>query len=86
MSNNQETPMFARAQGAAEKVELRGLAPVELVQALDAMALSEDQDRNSYVVAVLHSHVREQLRKASLVHRVLRGNALLTEAAGGSTE
>jgi hypothetical protein len=79
-------PMFARSQGGPEKVELRGLAPAELANALDALALSEGQDRNSYVVSVLHVHVREQLRKASLLHRTLRGNPLLAESAGGTSE
>lgn len=66
-----------------EKVELRGLAPAELAQALDALAMSEGQDRNSYVVKVLESHVRGELRRASLISRVLRGNPLLEEAEGG---
>lgn len=82
-----ETPMFSRANGDPHaKVELRGLAPADLATALDALALSENQDRNSYVVAVLHVHVREQLRKASLLHRTLRGNPMLAEADGGSAE
>lgn len=80
------TPTFARVGGACEKVELRGLAPAELAAALDALALAEGQDRNSYVVDVLHEHVREELRKASLLHRVLRGNALLMESDGGPRE
>lgn len=82
-----ESPMFARAAtGGSDKVELRGLAPAELAQALDALALAEGLDRNSYVVSVLDAHVREQLRKASLLNRVLRGNALLSEANGGGAE
>lgn len=77
---------FSRAAGGHQKVELRGLAPAELATALDALALAEDQDRNTYVVAVLEAHVRRQLAKASLVTRALRGNPLLAEAAGGSAE
>lgn len=80
------TPTFARVGGASEKVELRGLAPAELAAALDALALAEGQDRNSYVVDVLDGHVRNELRKASLIHRVLRGNALMSESDGGPRE
>lgn len=79
--------MFSRSSGnGQQKVELRGLAPAELAAALDALALAEDQDRNSYVVAVLDRHVRQQLAKASLVTRALRGNPLLADAAGGHAE
>lgn len=77
---------FSRSGTALQKVELRGLAPAELATALDALALSENQDRNSYVVAVLELHVREALRKASLVTRVLRGNPLLSAVDGGAPE
>lgn len=83
-----ETPMLSRsnAHGDHQKVELRGMAPASLAAALDALAMAEDQDRNAYVVKVLEGHVREQLHKASLLNRVLRGNAYLTEAHGGSAE
>lgn len=84
---HQQEPVFSRASsGGNNKVELRGLAPAELATALDALALAEDVDRNTYVVGVLEAHVRRQLAKASLVTRVLRGNPLLAEAPGGSVE
>lgn len=82
-----EIPVFSRASGnGQQKVELRGLAPAELATALDALALSQEKDRNSYVVEVLERHVRRELAKASLVTRVLRGNPLLAEASGGLPE
>lgn len=65
---------------AAEKTELRGLCPVELAQALDALAMADGMDRNSYVVQVLDSHVKKEAGKASLLYRVLRGNTYLAEA------
>lgn len=77
---------FSRSVGGQQKVELRGLAPAELAIALDALAMAEDQDRNTYVVAVLEAHVRRQLAKASLVTRALRGNPLLLEVSGGTSE
>lgn len=86
-SQLEEIPMFSRASGnGQQKVELRGLAPAELATALDALALSQEKDRNSYVVEVLERHVRRQLAKASLVTRVLRGNPLLGDVSGGTTE
>lgn len=66
----------------AEKVELRGLCPAELGQALDAIAMAKGMDRNSYVVHVLTSEVRRYLAEASLVARVLQGNPLLVDADG----
>lgn len=82
-----ETPMFSRSLSSDhQKVELRGMAPASLAAALDALAMAEDQDRNAYVVKVLEVHVREQLRKASLLNRVLRGNPLLADVEGGHAE
>lgn len=82
-----DTTMFSRAHGGPnEKVDLRGLAPAALACALDALALAEGKDRNSYVVAVLEGHVRQELTKASLLNRVLRGNTYMSEATGGPTE
>jgi len=56
--------------------ELRGDAPVELVSALDALALSEGMARNAYVNQVLSKHVNERLHALSTAHRMLSGNPL----------
>lgn len=79
-----DTPAFSRQSDTHQRVELRGLAPAPLAAALDALALSQNEDRNSYVVRVLDEHVREQLRKASLLSRVLRGNPLMAEHDGSA--
>ena len=71
---------------AADKVELRGLCPADLAQALDALAHSDGVDRNHYVNSVLEKHVRQEAHKTMVRHRMLRGNAYLVEAAGGSAE
>lgn len=68
-----------RMQTRNDKTELRGLAPADLVQALDAIALARNMDRNEYVVRVLSEHVRAYLLELSVVRRVLHGNPLLTE-------
>lgn len=75
-----------RANDPSQRVELRGLAPAPLAAALDALALSKNEDRNAYVVKVLEGHVFEELRKASLIVRALQGNPLLTRADGGTPE
>lgn len=71
---------------ASDKVELRGLCPAELAQALDALAHADGVDRNHYVNSVLEKHVRQEAHKTMVRHRMLRGNAYLLEAAGGSAE
>lgn len=71
---------------AVEKVELRGLAPADLAQALDALAHADGVDRNTYVVQILDKHVRIEAHKTMVRHRMLRGNAYLVEAAGGDAE
>lgn len=71
---------------AHDKVELRGLAPADLAQALDALAHADGVDRNTYVVEVLHQHVKVEAHKTMLRHRMLRGNAYLSEAAGRDAE
>jgi hypothetical protein len=68
---------------APEKIELRGLCPTELAQALDALAHADGMDRNTYVVSVLHKHVKSEAHKTMVRHRMLRGNPYLSDASGG---
>ena len=71
---------------ASDKVELRGLCPADLAQALDALAHADGVDRNNYVNSVLEKHVHQEAHKTMVRHRMLRGNAYMTEAAGGAAE
>jgi hypothetical protein len=71
---------------AADKTELRGLAPLDLVQALDALAHSEGKDRNTYVNGVLDLHVKKKTHAAIILTRMLRGNAYLSDASPEVTE
>ena len=71
---------------SSDKVELRGLAPVDLAQALDALAHADGMDRNTYVVAVLHKHVKLEAHKTMVRHRMLKGNPYLERTDGGSAE
>lgn len=64
---------------AADKAELRQLAPTSLLQALDAIAMARGMDRNTYVVAVLENEVKKVAHEATVLHRALRGNPYLTE-------
>lgn len=63
----------------ADKTELRGLCPVDLAEALDAIAMAKGMDRNSYVIHVLSSEVRRYIDEASLALRVLQGNPLVAD-------
>lgn len=71
---------------AADKTELRGLVSNDLAQALDALAMANDQDRHAYIVQILEAHVKKRIHEASLIVRVLRGNPLMTDTQGGKPE
>lgn len=71
---------------AADKTELRGLCPVHVAAALDALAMTGNVDRNTYIVQVLEKHVRDELHRASVLMRVMRGNPLLVETERSQTE
>ena len=62
-----------------DKTELRDLCPSELAQALDAIAMSEGMDRNTYVVKVLDAEVRKVAHKQMMLARTLKGNPYLGE-------
>lgn len=66
--------------------ELRGDAPADLVQALDALAQADGQSRNAYVNKVLLAHVKERLHQISLGHRMLIGNPLYPESRRSKAE
>lgn len=68
-----------------ETKELRGLAPADLVRALDAIALAKGLDRNAYVNQVLEQHVKSYLDELTVVTSMLRGNPLLTDCARNAT-
>lgn len=76
--------MFARSAG--DKVELRGLAPLALAQALDAFAVADGTDRNTYVNKILTEHVEKESHKTILRARMLHGNPLFKESSGTKVE
>lgn len=61
-------------------VELRGMAPREVVDVLDAVSTARRISRNELVLEVLGAWVSEQVHIATVVHRVMRGNGHGTEA------
>jgi hypothetical protein len=71
---------------ATDKAELRGLAPLPLVQALDALAQADGLDRTEYVNKVLHQHVLYEVRRTTMRQRMLRGNPYLTEPVAEAIE
>ena len=68
-----------------EMKELRGLAPIDLVRALDAIAMAKGKDRNAYVNEILSAHVRSYLEELNVVSTTLRGNPLLGECTRNRT-
>lgn len=71
---------------AAEKTELRGLAPTDLVQALDAIALSRGMDRTTLINKMLTTEVKRIGHEMNLLQRMARGNPLLSDADGSATD
>lgn len=69
---------------AADKSELRQLAPTHLLQALDAIAMAKGMERHAYIEAVLKAEVVKVGHEAMVVARCLQGNPLLGSDHGGS--
>ena len=69
---------------AADKSELRQLAPNHLLQALDAIAMAKGMERHVYIEAVLSAEARRVAHEASVISRCLQGNPLLGSDHGGS--
>ena len=67
---------------AADKSELRQLAPTHLLQALDAIAMAKGLERHAYIEAVLKAEVVRVGHEAMVVARCLQGNPLLSDDAG----
>jgi hypothetical protein len=66
---------------AADKGELRGMVPLPLLQALDAIALARGLDRTALVERLLTADVKQICHEATLVSRMTRGNPLATESS-----
>ncbi|WP_159917904.1 hypothetical protein [Pantoea sp. 18069] len=89
MNHDTDIPMFARSRhgtAASTAMELRGQCPSHIVAALDALAMARGLDRNAYVNSVLSAHVQEEVDRASVLVRTLRGNPLLSDGVGGTSE
>jgi len=61
--------------------ELRVDIPVDLMRALDAIALTNDQERNKFIVSELEKIVMTAIHRATLLHTMLRGNPLLVASS-----
>ena len=71
---------------AADKAELRGLAPADLVAALDAIAVSRNMDRTTLVNKLLTISVQKIAHQSNVLQRMARGNALLSEPYGFASD
>ena len=81
--------MFSRrpvGATAGEIGELRGNCPKSLLSALDALAMARNLDRTAYVNQVLDAHVADEVHKASVLVRTLRGNPFLPDDLGGTPD
>ena len=67
---------------AADKSELRQLAPNHLLQALDAIAMAKGMERHAYIESVLSAEAKRVAHEASVISRCLQGNPLLSDDAG----
>lgn len=67
---------------AADKAELRQLAPTHLLQALDAIAMAKGMERHAYIEAVLMSEVMKVGHEAMVIARCLQGNPLVSDSNG----
>ncbi|NDZ12068.1 hypothetical protein [Variovorax sp. WS11] len=70
----------------SDKVEMRGLAPAELAQALDAIAHTWGMDRNTLNIKVLSKFVQETAHRSKLLQSMARGNPLLSEPEVPATD
>lgn len=61
-------------KGMGELVELRGEVPRELVDVLDAVAISKGTNRMVILRAVLTNWVQTKVHEADLIRRVTEGN------------
>lgn len=60
-------------------VELRGMAPRETVDVLDAVSTARRMSRNELVLEVLCDWVRDQVHVATVIARVTQSNGHSTE-------
>lgn len=67
---------------AADKAELRQLAPTHLLQALDAIAMAKGMERHAYIEAVLMNEVMKVGHEAMVIARCLQGNPLVSDSNG----
>ena len=72
--------------GATDTVELRGMVPRDIVDVIDAVAISRKLSRIDVVNEVLLAYVAERVHEATVISRITRGNPRLAEMAGGSAE
>lgn len=62
-------------------VELRGMAPRELIDVLDAISAARRQSRIELVLEVLGRWADERVHEASILQRVVRSNPQPTDSA-----
>lgn len=69
-----------------ETKELRVDIPLDLMRALDAIALTHDMERNKFIVVELEKIVSQVIHKSNLLQLMLKGNPLLLETPRNPSE
>ena len=69
-----------------ETKELRVDIPIDMMRALDAIALTDDMERNKYIIAELEKIVSRVIHKSNLLQSMLKGNPLLSEPARNKSD
>lgn len=70
----------------ADTKELRVDVPIDVMRALDAIALCEDMERNKYIIFELTRIAGRAAHKSRLLHQMLRGNPLYSDDIAGLPE
>lgn len=71
---------------AADKVELRGEVPRDLIDVIDAVAMARGCTRMEMVQQVLHAWACDRVHESTLIQRVTRGNPPLSDAGRRAPE
>ena len=69
-----------------ETKELRVDIPIDMMRALDAIALTYDLERNKFIVAELEKIVMNVIHKSNLLQSMLKGNPLMLESSRNHSE
>lgn len=71
---------------AAEQKELRQLTPAPVLDLLQSAAIGRNIERSVLVNKILEKWCREEAHRSNVLQRASRGNPLLSESTGPTTD